>query len=239
MNVMKDEYSPSDPLRSGRQRASARGRGDRIPDAGDPQRHADQHQGHLRQVAPDRLRRASGREHCYACGSGTGAIHAAIAAVDPEPGDEIITSPITDMGAITPIIYQTAVPVFADVDPITGNVTAETIERMIGPKTRAIIVTHLFGNPADMGPIMALANRHGIPVIEDCAQAYGATYDGKPIGTRGGDRLFQPSAGQAHHHRRRRPGRHQRRPFRRAACGSSSTRHGAMAIRSRITTSPR
>lgn len=137
-----------------------------------------------------------GTEHCYACGSGTGAIHAAIAAVDPEPGDEIITSPITDMGAITPIIYQTAVPVFADVDPITGNVTAAAIERMIGPKTRAIIVTHLFGNPADMGPIMELANRHGIPVIEDCAQAYGATYDGKPIGTVGAIGCFSLQQGK-------------------------------------------
>src|ERR1700733_14759222 len=83
----------------------------------------------------------------YGCSSGTAAIHAAISAIDPEPGDEIITSPITDMGALTPILYQTAIPVFADVDPNTLNVTAETIEPMIGERTRAIIVTHLFGNP--------------------------------------------------------------------------------------------
>ncbi len=137
-----------------------------------------------------------GAAHCYACGSGTGAIHAAIAAVDPEPGDEIITSPITDMGAITPIIYQTAVPVFADVDPISGNVTAEAIERVIGPKTKAIVVTHLFGNPADMDSIMELADRHGIPVIEDCAQAYGATYGGKPIGTIGAIGCFSLQQGK-------------------------------------------
>lgn len=137
-----------------------------------------------------------GCSHAYACGSGTGAIHAAIAAIDPEPGDEIITSPITDMGAITPIIYQTAVPVFADVDPITGNVTAEAIERMIGPRTRAIIVTHLFGNPADMGAIMALSEKHGIPVIEDCAQAYGATYDGRPVGTIGAIGCFSLQQGK-------------------------------------------
>ena len=137
-----------------------------------------------------------GVEHCYACASGTGAVHAAIAAIDPEPGDEIITSPITDMGAITPIIYQTAVPVFADVDPVSGNVTAETIARVIGPKTRAIIVTHLFGNPADMDPILQLATRHGIRVIEDCAQAYGTTYDGRPVGTLGDIGCFSLQQGK-------------------------------------------
>lgn len=137
-----------------------------------------------------------GVRHSYACASGTNAIHAAVAAIDPEPGDEIITSPITDMGAITPIIYQTAVPVFADVDARTGNVTAETIERVIGPKTRAIIVTHLFGNPSDMGPILDLSARRGIPVIEDCAQAYGATYDGRSLGTLGAIGCFSLQQGK-------------------------------------------
>jgi dTDP-4-amino-4,6-dideoxygalactose transaminase len=132
----------------------------------------------------------------YACGSGTAAIHAAVAAVDPVPGDEIITSPITDMGAITPIIYQTAIPVFADVDPVTGNVTAETVRRAIGPRTRAIIVTHLFGNPADLDGICAVAREHGIPVIEDCAQAYGATYKGRPIGTIGDIGCFSLQQGK-------------------------------------------
>ena len=137
-----------------------------------------------------------GVTHASACASGTAAIHAAIAAIDPAPGDEIVTSPITDMGAITPIIYQTAIPVFADVDPRTGNVTAETIERVLSPKTRAIIVTHLFGNPAEMGPILELAARHGIPVIEDCAQAYGATYDGRPVGTLGAIGCFSLQQGK-------------------------------------------
>lgn len=137
-----------------------------------------------------------GVSYAGACASGTNAIHAAVAAVDPEPGDEIVTSPITDMGAITPIIYQTAVPVFADVDPQTGNITADTIERVIGPKTRAIIVTHLFGNPSEMGPIIALADRHGIPVIEDCAQAYGAAYDGRPVGTLGAIGCFSLQQGK-------------------------------------------
>ena len=137
-----------------------------------------------------------GSAHSYACASGTNAIHAAVAAIDPAPGDEIVTSPITDMGAITPILYQTAIPVFADVDPVSGNLTAETIERVIGPKTRAIIVTHLFGNPAEMGPILDLANRRGIPVIEDCAQAYGATWGGRPVGTLGAIGCFSLQQGK-------------------------------------------
>jgi len=117
--------------------------------------------------------------------SGTAAIHAAVAAVNPNPGDEIISSPITDMGAIAPILYQGAIPVFADVDPRSLLVTAETIAPRLTRRTRAIIVTHLFGNPCDMDPIMELAKRHNLVVIEDCAQAFDATYQGKPVGTIG------------------------------------------------------
>src|SRR5450631_3616228 len=101
-----------------------------------------------------------GSAYGYACSSGTAAIHAAISAIDPEPGDEIITTSITDMGALTPILYQGAIPVFADVNPHTYNVTAESIAARISPKTKAIIVTHLFVNPCDMTAIMALANKH-------------------------------------------------------------------------------
>jgi dTDP-4-amino-4,6-dideoxygalactose transaminase len=100
------------------------------------------------------------------------------------------------MGAITPILYQTAIPVFADVDPVTGNVTAASIKRVIGPKTRAIIVTHLFGYPADMEAICALAKEHGIPVIEDCAQAYGAMLDGRHLGTIGDIGCFSLQQGK-------------------------------------------
>ena len=126
-----------------------------------------------------------GASHAYACSSGTSAIHAAISALDPEPGDEIITTSITDMGALTPILYQCAIPVFADVDPRTLNLTAETIEPMISSRTRAIVVTHLFGNPCDMDPILKLAASHHIPVIEDCAQAFLASYKGRNVGTLG------------------------------------------------------
>src|SRR5207253_6261025 len=98
-----------------------------------------------------------GVRHAWACASGTAAVHTAVAALDPEPGDEIITSPITDMGALAPILYQGAIPVFADVDPDTCNVTARTIEPCLGERTRAVVVTHLFGNPAGMTDILELA----------------------------------------------------------------------------------
>ncbi|MGB8065772.1 MAG: DegT/DnrJ/EryC1/StrS family aminotransferase [Candidatus Sulfotelmatobacter sp.] len=126
-----------------------------------------------------------GVKHAHACASGTAAVHIAIAAIDPEPGDEIVTSSITDMGALSPILYQCAVPAFAEVDPRTCNVTAETIEPCLSPRTKAIIVTHLFGNPCPMDEIMDLANARGIPVIEDCAQAFLAEHDGKKVGTMG------------------------------------------------------
>jgi len=128
---------------------------------------------------------ALGVKHAYACASGTAAVHSAIAAINPEPGDEIITSPITDMGAIAPILYQGAIPVFADVDPRTCNVSAKTIESCLSERTRAIIVTHLFGNPCNMREIMNLAEKHEIPVIEDCAQSFLARYDGRLVGTFG------------------------------------------------------
>jgi len=126
-----------------------------------------------------------GAKHAYACASGTAAVHLAVAAVDPEPGDEIVTTPITDMGALTPILYQGAIPVFADVDDRTCNVTAQTIEARLSPRTKAILVTHLFGNPCDLAPIVELGRARGIPVIEDCAQSFGATYGGRKTGTIG------------------------------------------------------
>lgn len=133
---------------------------------------------------------------CRTTTSGTASIHTAVAAINPEPGDEIITSPITDMGAITPIIYQTAVPIFADVDPQTYNVTAETIAPKITKRTKAIIVTHLFGNPCDMDPIMELARHHNIPVIEDACQSYFAEYKGKLLGTIGDIGCFSLQQGK-------------------------------------------
>lgn len=137
-----------------------------------------------------------GVNHVYACSHGTAALHTAIAAVDPEPGDEIVTTSITDMGALTPIIYQAAIPVFADVDPLTYNLTAESIEAVLSPRTKAIMVTHLFGNPCRMGPIMELARSRGIAVIEDCAQAFGAEIHGQKVGTFGDIGCFSLQQGK-------------------------------------------
>jgi len=134
--------------------------------------------------------------HCVAMSSGTASLHAAVAAVDPAPGDEIISSPITDMGAITPILYQGAIPVFADVDPNTYNVTAETIAPRMTSRTRAIIVTHLFGNPCDMDPILDLASSRGVPVIEDCSQSFLAEYRGRLVGTMGAIGCFSLQQGK-------------------------------------------
>ncbi len=126
-----------------------------------------------------------GASHAYACASGSAAVHTALAALDLEPGDEVITTSITDMGALAPILYQAAIPVFADVDPRTCNVTAATIEAALSARTRAIIVTHLFGNPCEMEAILELARARHLPVIEDAAQAFGARYRGRHVGTLG------------------------------------------------------
>jgi len=137
-----------------------------------------------------------GVKHALACSSGTAAIHCAIAALNPQPGDEFITTPITDMGALSPILYQGAIPVFADVDAASCNLTVETIAARLSPRTRGIIVTHLFGNPCDMPAIMALANKHGIPVIEDCAQAFLAKSHGEFVGTIGQIGCFSMQQGK-------------------------------------------
>jgi dTDP-4-amino-4,6-dideoxygalactose transaminase len=137
-----------------------------------------------------------GTKHVIACASGSAAVHCAIAALNPEPGDEIVTTGITDMGAIAPILYQGAIPVFADVDPQTCNVTAETVAARITPRTRAIVATHLFGNPCDLAALRALADERGIMLIEDCAQAYLATAGGKTVGTWGHIACFSLQQGK-------------------------------------------
>jgi perosamine synthetase len=97
----------------------------------------------------------------------------------------VITSPITDMGTVIGVIYQQGVPVFADLDPGTYNLDVADVERRITPKTRAIIAVHLAGNPCDLDALAALARKHGLVLIEDSAQAWGARSRGRPIGTVG------------------------------------------------------
>jgi dTDP-4-amino-4,6-dideoxygalactose transaminase len=126
-----------------------------------------------------------GSPYCVAASSGTAAIHVALGALGITEGDEVITAPITDMGSVIGILYQNAIPIFADLDPHTYNMTAASIAARITDKTKAILVVHLAGNAADMDPIMDLAQRHGIKVIEDCAQSYQCFYKGRLAGTIG------------------------------------------------------
>jgi dTDP-4-amino-4,6-dideoxygalactose transaminase len=126
-----------------------------------------------------------GLRHAVACSSGTAAIHAALIAAGVSPGDEVITAPITDMGSVIPILYQGAVPVFADVDPRTGCLSPGWMEDNISSRTEAVLAVHLAGNPCDLEMLRILCDVWGVMLIEDCAQAWGATYRGKPIGTFG------------------------------------------------------
>ena len=120
-----------------------------------------------------------------AVSNGTVAVELALHAVGIEEGDEVIVPPRTFIATASAVAMLGARPVFADIDPVSGDVTAEAIAAVITPKTRAIIVVHAAGWPCDMDPIMELANEHGLRVIEDCAQAHGAKYKEQHVGTIG------------------------------------------------------
>lgn len=124
-------------------------------------------------------------KYAMATDSGSGALHSAVAALDLDSGDEIITTPVTDIGTVQGILLQNLIPVFADWDPDTFNSDPQDIERRITNRTGAILVVHLFGNPCDMDEILDIGRRHNLPVIEDCAQAHLAEYKGKLVGTMG------------------------------------------------------
>ncbi|MHB0999192.1 MAG: DegT/DnrJ/EryC1/StrS family aminotransferase [Armatimonadota bacterium] len=126
-----------------------------------------------------------GCDHGVALANGTVALELAIYALGFEPGDEVIVTPRTFIASASAIIIHDLIPVFADVDRNSGNITAETIESVITPKTRAIIAVHLAGWPCDMDPILDIARKYNLKVIEDCAQCHGATYKGRPCGSLG------------------------------------------------------
>ncbi|MBC7289107.1 MAG: DegT/DnrJ/EryC1/StrS family aminotransferase, partial [Armatimonadetes bacterium] len=126
-----------------------------------------------------------GVKHAVAVTSGTAALHTAVAALDLNPGDEVITTTVTDAGTIIGILQCCCVPTFADVDRRTMIMRPDAIEAAISERTRAVIVVHLFGQPAPMDEIMEIAQRYNLYVIEDCAQAHGATFDGQLVGTIG------------------------------------------------------
>lgn len=127
----------------------------------------------------------AGTEYAVALGNGTLALDIALKALGIGAGDEVITTPRTFLASASSIVTAGAKPVFADVDLNSQNITAETIESVLTAKTKAVVVVHLAGMPAEMDEIMALSKKHGFYVIEDCAQAHGAKYKGKSVGSIG------------------------------------------------------
>ena len=126
-----------------------------------------------------------GTRYAVALGNGTLALDVALHGLDIGPGDEVIVTPRTFIASISCVVNAGATPVFADVECDSGNLSATTIARVLSPHTKAVICVHLAGWPCDMDPIMALAEKHGFKVIEDCAQAHGARYKGRSVGAIG------------------------------------------------------
>ncbi|NET27743.1 MAG: DegT/DnrJ/EryC1/StrS family aminotransferase [Okeania sp. SIO1I7] len=123
--------------------------------------------------------------HCVSCNSGTDALFLALRAVNIGPGDEVITTPFTFFATAEAISSVGATPVFIDIDPQTFNLDIEQLQSAITEKTKAILPVHLFGQPLDMARLMAIARSHNLIVIEDCAQATGAEWSGKKVGSFG------------------------------------------------------
>src|SRR4051794_4855263 len=125
-----------------------------------------------------------GAKYAVASTSGTAAIHIAVGTINPNPGDEIITAPITDAGTIVPILYQGCIPIFADIDE-SYNMDPADVEAKITDRTAAIMVVHLFGNACNMEAMVEIARRHNIPLIEDCSQAHVTKYRDRYLGSWG------------------------------------------------------
>ena len=126
-----------------------------------------------------------GVDYAVAVNSGTAALHCAVAAAGVGPGDEVITSPYTFVASASCILHQNGIPVFADIDPITYNLDPDRVEEKITPRTKAIIAVHLYGQPASMRRLLEISEKHGLTLIEDCAQAHGATFEGRKVGSIG------------------------------------------------------
>lgn len=126
-----------------------------------------------------------GTGHAIALANGTVALDVALQALGVGAGDEVVVTPRTFLASVSSIVNAGAVPVFAEVDRDSQNITADTIRAVLTPRTRAVICVHLAGWPCEMDPIMVLAAEHGLKVIEDCAQAHGAHYKGRPVGSIG------------------------------------------------------
>jgi dTDP-4-amino-4,6-dideoxygalactose transaminase len=133
----------------------------------------------------ERLASFHGVEHCLAASSGHGALHSALIGLEVTGGDEVITSPYSWGASVSCILHNGALPTFADVHPDTGLLDAGALGDALTPRTRAILVPHLYGQPADMTAIMAFAERHGLAVVEDGSQAHGARHRGARVGSFG------------------------------------------------------
>jgi perosamine synthetase len=132
----------------------------------------------------------AGAPYGVALSSGTAGLHLGLAALGIGEGDEVILPSFTFIAAANAVLYQRATPVFADIDPLTLNLNPESVARAITPRTRAIIVVHTFGRPADLDPILQLAATHGLKVVEDACEALGAQYHGQPVGAFGDFGVF-------------------------------------------------
>lgn len=137
-----------------------------------------------------------GVRHCLALNSGTAALHAAVAAAGVEPGDEVLVPALTFLASATAVLHHQGLPVFVDVDPHTYTLDPARLEERITDRTRAVIVVHLHGLPADMDPILEIARRRGLNVIEDTCQAPGALYKGKKAGALGDMAAYSIMAGK-------------------------------------------
>ena len=126
--------------------------------------------------------RLCGASHAVATNTGTAALHVALLALGIGSGDEVITTPLSCIASANPILMQGAKPVFADVDPETYNLDVREVDKCITRRTKAILPVHLFGHPVDLDPLLELASRHSLPVIEDASQATGAQYKGRRVG---------------------------------------------------------
>jgi dTDP-4-amino-4,6-dideoxygalactose transaminase len=126
-----------------------------------------------------------GTRHAVALSNGTLALDVALKALGIGPGEEVVVTPRTFIASVSCVVSAGATPVFADVEADSGNLSATTISKVLTPRTKAVICVHLAGWPCDMDPIMALAETHGFKVIEDCAQAHGARYKGRSVGSIG------------------------------------------------------
>lgn len=126
-----------------------------------------------------------GVKHAVAVNSGTSALHLLLAGLGITTGDEVLTTPLTFFSTVSSILYQQAFPVFADLDPDTYCLSAEDAARRITPRTKAILAVHIHGQAADMAGLNALAQQHGIPLLEDCAQAHGTAINSQRVGSLG------------------------------------------------------